>query len=140
MATTAKIFNFNVDGNEIAIRVSMSFDNEVFKWGATRNRFNVYVSCNGHKLRTKYHDCVHNYWKGKTEADESDLFDALRCILNDATAAVDCRDFWEYKENYGGTIAEYKACNAMLAKLTEMFGGDEFIIFDILNIMNEEDE
>lgn len=138
MATTAKVFNFNVDGKEIDIRVAMSFDNEVFKWGATRNRFNVYVSCNGHKLRTKYHDSIHNYRKKKIVPDEQDLFDCLQCILNDATVAMDCREFWEFKENYGNTIAEYRACIAIHEKLTEMFDGDENIIFDILNIMNED--
>lgn len=137
MATLAKVFTFNIEGNDIAIRVAMSFDMEIHKWGAWRNRFNVYLSCNGLKLRTKYHDSVHNYRKGKKVPNEQDLFDCLQCILNDATAAMDCRDFYEFKETYGNTIAEYRACNSILSKLTAMFNGDENIIFDIINIMNE---
>ena len=136
MATTAKTFTFNVDGKEIKIRVSMSFDRPVCKWGAYRYRYNVYVSCNGLKLRTKYHDSVYAYRNGKKVANEQDLFDCLNALLNDACAAMDCRDFYEFKEHYGNTISEYRACLAICDKFTAMFDGDENKIFDILNIMN----
>ena len=135
MSTTAKLFMFK-DGNEKehVIRVSASFDKEV----NVRNCFNVYISCNGITLRTKFHDSASNYKKGKVTVDDQLLFDCLHHILNEAYTVFEDLGYFYFKELYDRTFFEYRKCQSYFKKFIEMFDNDYDTFLEILNNINNE--
>jgi hypothetical protein len=69
---------------------------------------------------------------------EPNLVDCLRCVLMDAFAYDDMKDYDEYYNEYGGDYKSYKACKKTSKTLHRLFSDAEIEQLDTELEMEEE--
>ncbi len=65
-----------------------------------------------------------------TSVMEPNLVDCLRCVLMDAFAYDDMKDYDEFFREYGGDYKSYKACKKTSKALHRLFTNEEIEILD----------
>jgi hypothetical protein len=87
--------------------------------------YSVTVKHNGEKCSFKYHTSINDFAQGKDEMSESDLLNALDCLISDAIAGE--MDFYNFCNEFGYDFdsrkAEkvWKACKGATKKASRLF-------------------